>query len=319
MLSNYHQSVLTLMSINVVAVTGVALLTGFTGLFSFGHAGYMSIGAYTAAMLVVRAKLPFLLALPLGGAMACLVSLIMYPTLRLKGDYFAIAALGFGEAVRLIMDNGGTFTGGARGFPGIPTMTRLPVALVFAALALYFMRNILYSRFGRALIAIREDRLAAQSLGINVAHSQMMSLAISAFYCGTAGGLFAFFMSFVQPRMFDMAKSTELASSIVFGGLGSLTGSAVAAGILTSIPEVFRPLMTWRMVFYGLALVLTIVLRPSGLLGTWELSVNGILKVFGVSRDWTPGSRPPAGTGAGAAGATGGLGPRTPGRSGGGK
>ncbi len=294
MLSTYYQSVLTLMSINVVAVTGVALLTGFTGLFSFGHAGFMSIGAYAAAMLGVRAKLPFLLVLPLGGAVACLASFIMYPTLRLKGDYFAIAALGFGEAVKLIMDNGGTFTGGARGFPGIPTMTKLPVALAVAALGLYLMRNIIYSRFGRALIAIREDRLAAQSLGINVAHSQMMSLAISAFYCGTAGGLFAFFMAFVQPRMFNLDKSTELAASIVFGGLGSLTGAVAAAGILTAIPEVFRPLMTWRMVFYGLALVLTIVLRPSGLLGTNEVSVDGILRVFGAVHARATSRRPPA-------------------------
>lgn len=162
MLSNYHQSVLTVMSINIVAVTGVAMLTGFTGLFSFGHAGYMSIGAYTAAILVVRGGVPFLVALPFAGLMACLVSLIMYPTLRLKGDYFAIAALGFGEAIRLIVDNGGKFTGGSRGFTGIPTMTRLPIAAAVAVLGIWFMRSIIHSRFGRSMIAIREDRLAAQ-------------------------------------------------------------------------------------------------------------------------------------------------------------
>jgi branched-chain amino acid transport system permease protein len=276
MLSNYHQSVLTLMAINITAVTGVALLTGFTGLFSFGHAGYMSVGAYTAAMLVVRGGVPFFVALPLAGLMAALVSLVMYPTLRLKGDYFAIAALGFGEAIRLLVDNGGKFTGGSRGFTGIPTRTKLPIAFAVAALGLYFMRNIIHSRFGRSMIAIREDRLAAQSIGINVAWNQMTSLAISAFYCGVAGGLFAFFMSFIQPRMFDMGKSNELAASVVFGGLGSLTGAVVAAAVLTAIPELFRPLMLWRMVFYGLALVLTMVLRPGGLLGTWELSLGGV-------------------------------------------
>ncbi len=285
MLSNYHQSVLTVMSINIVAVTGVAMLTGFTGLFSFGHAGYMSIGAYTAAILVVRGGVPFLVALPFAGLMACLVSLIMYPTLRLKGDYFAIAALGFGEAIRLIVDNGGKFTGGSRGFTGIPTMTRLPIAAAVAVLGIWFMRSIIHSRFGRSMIAIREDRLAAQSIGINVAKNQMASLAISAFYCGVAGGLFAFFMSFIQPRMFDMGKSNELAASVVFGGLGSLTGAVVAAAILTAIPEVFRPLMTWRMVFYGLALIFTMVLRPGGLLGTWELSPAGVWKAI-RSANW---------------------------------
>jgi len=229
---------------------------------------------------------------------------VMYPTLRLKGDYFAIAALGFGEAIRLLVDNGGKFTGGSRGFTGIPTMTKLPLALTVAVLGLFLMRNTIYSRFGRAMIAIREDRLAAQSIGINVARNQMASLAISAFYCGVAGGLFAFFMSFIQPRMFDMGKSNELAASVVFGGLGSLTGAVVAAAVLTAIPEVFRPLMTWRMVFYGLALIFTMVLRPGGLLGTWELSLNnirkGILNVVKIvrSRRFPTGKgRPPLGAG----------------------
>jgi len=287
------------MSINIVAVTGVAMLTGFTGLFSFGHAGYMSVGAYTAAMLVVRGGVPFLIALPLAGVAACIVSLVMYPTLRLKGDYFAIAALGFGEAIRLIVENGGKLTGGARGFTGIPTLTKLPIALAIAALGLYFMRNIIYSRFGRSMIAIREDRLAAQSIGINVAKNQMLSLAISAFYCGVAGGLFAFFMAFIQPRMFDMGKSNELAASVVFGGLGSLTGAVVAAAILTAIPELFRPLMTWRMVFYGLALIFTMVLRPGGLLGTWEISLGGIRSAVKAMRFPAWWKRPPASSGGG--------------------
>lgn len=300
MLSNYHQSVLTLTAINTVAVTGVAMLTGFTGLFSFGHAGYMCVGAYTSAILVVRGGVPFLVALPLAGVVACLVSLIMYPTLRLKGDYFAIAALGFGEAIRLLVDNGGSFTGGSRGFTGIPTKTTLPIAAIIAVLGVWFMRNIIHSRFGRSLIAIREDRLAAQSIGINIAKNQMASLAISAFYCGVAGGLFAFFMSFIQPRMFDMGKSNELAASVVFGGLGSLTGAVVAAGILTAIPELFRPLMKWRMVFYGLALILTMVLRPGGLLGTWELSLEGIRNAVNKIKSFaTRYRRPPASAGGG--------------------
>ena len=267
-------SVITLICINVVAVTGLSLLTGFTGLFSFGHSGFMSIGAYAAAVLFVKFNVPYWIVLPLGGFAACLVSGIMYPTLRLKGDYFAIAALGFGESVRLIMDNGGDLTGGARGFGGMPTLTKWPNALFVAAIALILMRNIIRSRFGRTLIAIREDKIAAQSMGINVAKNQFLALAISAFYCGVAGAMFAFFMTYLQPMMFDVAKSTELSSSVVFGGIGSLSGSVIAAAILTAIPEIFRPLMQWRMVFYGLALVLTIVVKPTGLMGTKELSLS---------------------------------------------
>ncbi|MHB9152724.1 MAG: branched-chain amino acid ABC transporter permease [Spirochaetales bacterium] len=279
MVSSYMLSVLTLICINIVAVAGLSLLTGFTGLFSFGHSGFMSIGAYTAAILFVKFNMPYWAVLPLGGLAACLVSGIMYPTLRLKGDYFAIAALGFGESVRLIMDNGGNLTGGARGFGGMPTLTKWPEALLVAAIALVLMRNIIRSRFGRTLIAIREDKIAAQSMGINVARNQYLALAISAFYCGVAGAMFAFFMTYLQPSMFDVAKSTELSSSVVFGGIGSLSGSVIAAIVLTSIPEIFRPLMQWRMVFYGLALVLTIVVKPTGLMGTNELSF-GFLQRF---------------------------------------
>ncbi len=299
MFSSYMLSVITLICINVVAVTGLALLTGFTGLFSFGHSGFMSIGAYAAAILFVKFNVPYWAVLLLGGVAACMVSGIMYPTLRLKGDYFAIAALGFGESVRLIMDNGGNLTGGARGFGGMPTLTKWPGALLVAALALILMRNIIRSRFGRTLIAIREDKIAAQSMGINVARNQYFALAISAFYCGVAGAMFAFFMTYLQPMMFDVAKSTELSSSVVFGGIGSLSGSVIAAVILTAIPEIFRPLMQWRMVFYGLALVLTIVIKPTGLMGSKELSFSFakqfVRKITSASKRGSRGESKPKG------------------------
>ncbi len=249
------------------------MLTGFTGLFSFGHAGYLSIGAYGGHACGAR-RVPFLVALPFSGSGGLHREPGDVPDPPLERRLLRDSrAQGSARRSKSLVDNGGKFTGGSRDFTGIPTLTK-PLALAVAALGLFFMRNIVHSRFGRSMIAIREDRLAAQSIGINVAKNQMASLAISAFYCGVAGGLFAFFMSFIQPRMFDMGKSNELAASVVFGGLGSLTGAVVAAAILTAIPELFRPLMTWRMVFYGLALVL-MVLRPGGLLGTWELSMAG--------------------------------------------
>lgn len=273
----YVQGVLTLICINIMGVLGVSLLTGFTGIFSFGHAAYMALGAYSSAIVVARLGMPFPVGLITAAVVAGVTSLIIgYPTLKLVGDYFAIAALGFGEAVRLLLDNGGSITGGARGFVGVPKHTTLPIALFIAVLGIALMRNIVNSRFGRAFIAIREDRLAAEAMGIDTSRFRMLSLAISAAYAGVAGSMFAHYLTFLQPSMFDINKSTELASTVVFGGLGSLTGSIVACIVLTSIPELFRPFYLWRMVFYGLALVGTIVLRPQGLLGNTELSLEWV-------------------------------------------
>lgn len=270
---DYLEGLVILICINLLAVLGVSLLTGFTGIFSFGHAAYMAIGAYTASILVVKLHVPFVLALAGSAVTATLASLIIgWPTMKLVGDYFAIAALGFGEAVRLLMDNGGKLTGGARGMPGIPADTTFWVALIAAVLGIVLIRNILISRYGRAFVAIREDNLGAEAVGINTNRMKILSLAISAAYTGVSGGLWAHYMTFIQPVMFDMNKSTELAATVVFGGLGSITGSIVATILLVSIPEVFRFFLQWRMVFYGLALVATITLRPEGIMGYQELS-----------------------------------------------
>ncbi len=273
----YFQGVMLIICVNLMGVLGVSLLTGFTGIFSFGHAAYMALGAYASAIVVTRMGMPFIVGLLAAGAVAALTSVVIgYPTLRLVGDYFAIAALGFGEATRLLLDNGGDLTGGPRGFGSIPKHTTLPIALLIVVFGVILMRNILGSRFGRSFMAIREDRLAAEAMGIDTSRFRMISLAISAAYAGVAGSMFAHYLTFLQPSMFDMNKSTELASTVVFGGLGSLTGSIVACVILTTIPELFRPLYLWRMVFYGLALVSTIVLRPQGILGTYEVSIEGL-------------------------------------------
>ncbi|MGB9868009.1 MAG: branched-chain amino acid ABC transporter permease [Bacillota bacterium] len=280
----YVQGVLTLICINLMGVIGVSLLTGFTGIFSFGHAAYMALGAYSSAIVVARLGMPFVVGLVVAAIVAAVTSLaIGYPTLKLVGDYFAIAALGFGEAVRLLLDNGGSLTGGARGFVGVSKHTTLPVALLIAGLGIALMRNIVNSRFGRAFVAIREDRLAAEAMGIDTSRYRMLSLALSAAYAGVAGSMFAHYLTFLQPSMFDINKSTELASTVVFGGLGSLTGSIVACIVLTSIPELFRPFYLWRMVFYGLALVGTIVLRPQGLLGGTELTLESVKKMLSRS------------------------------------
>ncbi|AYO31868.1 branched-chain amino acid ABC transporter permease [Biomaibacter acetigenes] len=277
----YLEGIIILICINLMVVVGLSLLTGFTGLFSFGHAAYMAIGAYTSALITTKLGVPFFVGIIAGAIVAGLAGwLIGTATLKLVGDYFAIASLGFGETIRLLLDNGGKVTGGARGFGGIPYQTTLLIAVTVAFLAVVVMRNIILSRYGRSFMAIREDEIAAQACGIDTFSFKKKSLVISAVYAGIGGSLFAHYMNYLQPIMFDMAKSTEVASAVVFGGLGSLTGSILASIILTGVPELLRPLFQWRLVFYGLVLVGTIVLRPQGIMGGKEISFVGLKKVF---------------------------------------
>ena len=281
MFEGYSVGVITLLAINCIAGLGVSLFTGFTGVFTLGHAGYMAIGAYTAAILTVEYGMHFVPAIILGGILAMIVAyLIGIPTLKLVGDYYTIASLGLGEAIRLVIENWQSLTRGARGYPGIDAYTTLPVAFGFfvvLAIGMFFLVN---SSYGRAFKACRDDYVAASLLGFNTAHYRVLSLAISGFYCGVAGGLLGGYMSFIQPIMFDMVKSTELVSVVVFGGLGSMSGCLIGTTILTLITELFRPISQYRMLIYGLVLVLIMVLRPEGIMGTNELTLSYIKGLF---------------------------------------
>ena len=280
-MEGYAVGIVTLLAINCIAALGVSLFTGFTGVFTLGHAGYMAIGAYTAAILTVEYEVNFVVAIMAGGILAMILAyLIGIPTLKLVGDYYAIASLGLGEAIRLIIENWNDVTRGARGYPGIEDYTSMPVALAFLAVMTVAMFFLVYSRYGRAFKACRDDYVAASLLGFNTAHYRVLSLAISGFYCGVSGALLAGFMSFIQPVMFDMAKSTELVSIVVFGGLGLMSGCMIGTMILTLVTELFRPISQYRMLIYGLVLVLIMVMRPEGIMGTNELTVSYIKKLF---------------------------------------
>ncbi|MCL2767782.1 MAG: branched-chain amino acid ABC transporter permease, partial [Synergistaceae bacterium] len=212
---------------------GVSILTGFTGVFSLGHAAYMAIGAYAAAILTVRHGVHWLPGILAGGIVAMIVAwAIGVPTLKLVGDYYTIASIGLGEAVRLILENWQSFTRGARGFPGIHNFTTRYVAVGFLTVMGLFMFNMIYSKHGREFKAVRDDVIAASMMGFNTPQTRVFSLVISAFYCGVAGALLAGFTSFIQPAMFDMMKSTELTSVVVFGGLGSMSGTLIGATII---------------------------------------------------------------------------------------
>ena len=271
-LGGYQEGIIILLCINCIAAMGVSLLTGFTGIFTLGHAAYMALGAYTAAILTVRYGVHWLPAIVAGGLIAVLVAwMIGMPTLRLTGDYYAIASIGLGEAIRLILENWQSFTRGARGFPGIDYYTTRGVAVAFFTVLTILTFNLINSRLGRELKASRDDRLAASLMGFNTAASRMKALLISAFYCGVSGALLGGYMNFIQPSMFDMMKSTELTAVVVFGGLGSMSGTLLGSAIVTSVMEYFRDISQYRMLIYGLLLVVIMVVRPEGLLGDREI------------------------------------------------
>lgn len=278
----YFSGILILSGINLLTVLGLSLLTGFTGLFSFGHAGFMAIGAYISATMTMQMGLPFIPALLIGGFAAMLAGLLIGKlTLNLKGDYFCIATLGFGEAIRLILDNIQYF-GGARGLANIPTegTTTLINVVAINVVAITILVFIIKSRHGRNMVAIREEEMASQVIGIDVFKYKLMSLAISALYAGVAGGLLAHYLGYIQPIMFKMVKSTELTIIVIFGGLGSVSGSVIGALLLTFLPEVLRSFYEWRLVVYGAAVILIMITRPQGLMGGKEISLKWFFKII---------------------------------------
>ncbi|MDR3255135.1 MAG: branched-chain amino acid ABC transporter permease [Synergistaceae bacterium] len=280
-MGGYTTGIVTLLAINCIAALGVSLFTGFTGIFTLGHAGYMAIGAYTTTILTIQHSVHWLPAIVAGGLSAMVIAyLIGLPTLKLVGDYYTIASLGLGEAIRLIIENWNSVTRGARGYPGIDNFTTMPVALGFLvvmAIGMFFLVN---SNYGRAFKACRDDYVAASLLGFHTARYRVQSLAISGFYCGVSGALLAGFMSFIQPVMFDMTKSTELVSVVVFGGLGSMSGCLLGTTVLTLVTELFRGISQYRMLIYGLVLVLVMVLRPEGIMGTSEITPSFVKGIF---------------------------------------
>ncbi|HYF83421.1 MAG TPA: branched-chain amino acid ABC transporter permease [Clostridia bacterium] len=277
----YIKGILALAGIYVLPVLGLSLLTGFTGLFSFGHAGFMAIGGYTSAFMMIKLHMPILPSLLMGGLVAALFSLIIGKfTLNLKGDYFCIATLGFGEAIRLILDNTAYF-GGARGWPGVPSLNNsLFLVVSMDIIGIIILVNIIHSRHGRNMVAIREEELASQVIGINVFKYKMISLLISAFYAGVGGGLLGSYLTFLQPKIFTLTRSTELIIMVIFGGLGSISGSVLGALVLVSLPELLRDFARWRLVVYGVAVVFIMISRPQGLMGGKELSLKGLKVLF---------------------------------------
>lgn len=286
----YLYSIIIYSGINITLAVSLNLVNGMTGQFSIGHAGFMSIGAYVSAVLnLVYFKdleifgmsslqmqgVTFFISLLCGGVVAGLFGYLLgLPSLRLKGDYLAIVTLGFGEIVRVMFLNIES-VGGARGLPGILPFTHFGWVFSVAFLCLYFCFRLRKSPQGRALLAIREDEMAAQMNGVNTTRYKVFAFATSAFFAGVAGGLFAHFLSYINPKMFDFNRSFEMIIMVVLGGMGSMTGATIAAVFLTVLREALRPLqdhtgIDLRMIIYSLVLIVLMLTRPQGLMGMKE-------------------------------------------------
>jgi len=233
----------------------------------------------------MKLHFPLAIALILGGIMASVFGLIVgVPTLRLKGDYLAITTLGFGEIIRVVVVNIDAL-GGPRGLPGIPKLTNFLWVYALTVLSVWIIYNIIHSTHGRAMISVREDEIAAESMGISTTKSKIQAFAIAAFFAGVAGGLYGHWFMFIDPKSFDWLMSFTIVTFVVAGGMGSLTGSILAASILTILPEMLRllNLSKYRMLMYAILLLILMLFRPQGLMGSKELSLK-VFRSFGPKK-----------------------------------
>ncbi|MCL2654618.1 MAG: branched-chain amino acid ABC transporter permease [Coriobacteriia bacterium] len=281
-----YESVLATICIFIILAVSLNLITGFTGQFSLGHAGFMAVGAYTCAIIVsyYPTTAGFLLGMLAGGVLAMIFGILIgFPTLRLKGDYLAIATLGMAEIIRVVVQNL-TITGGASGLFSNSHMATWPWLFFFMAVSILVINNFIKSSRGRACIAVREDEIAAESMGINSTKYKVMAFAIGAFFAGIGGGLYASYFFVIKPVTFGFLMSINILVMVVFGGLGSISGSVVSAVLLTLLTNFFTiapPLnvfglftIDWsrvNMIIYALLLIIIMLFRPQGLMGTMEV------------------------------------------------
>jgi branched-chain amino acid transport system permease protein len=326
--NGYVQLILLYACANIILALSLNLVNGFTGQFSIGHAGFMAVGAYTSAFLSTKPDLfgmhltffpapldnlnYFIFAIA-GGLTAALAGwFVGLPSLRLRGDYLAIVTLGFGEIIRVMFLNMPA-VGGARGLFGIPrpgamslgfmTLSSFEASFLFSSfwvmVTFVVLWRLVHSTHGRAFLSVREDEIAAQSMGINTTQVKVRAFVISSFFAGIAGSIFAHSAQYLNPSTFTFTKSVDVIIMIVLGGMGSLTGSVFAAVVVTFLPEfVLRPLqeitkIDFRMVIYSLTLILFMIARPAGIFGTrewpdlWCYLRNKTRRAFGRSRNAT--------------------------------
>jgi len=272
MLSAFWQLNLIFAGLNIILAASLNLINGYTGQFSLGHAGFMAVGAYVGVVLTTNFQMPFPVALLAGGVSAGLLgALIGLPTLRLRGDYLAIATLGLGEIVRIVIINV-PYVGGAAGFKGIQHLTNFTWVFFIMLAALFIIKNFMNSRHGRACLAIRENEIAAESMGIYTTKYKVLAFTIGAFFAGVAGTLFGHNMYILSPASFTFMQSFNILIMVVMGGLGSMTGSIAGALVVTFLSAALASFPNARMIIYALALILLMFYRPQGLFGYVEVT-----------------------------------------------
>jgi branched-chain amino acid transport system permease protein len=289
LVDQYLQLVLLYVGINIILTASLNLINGYMGEFSVGHAGFMAIGAYVASVLTVKAIPPslaqvlFPVAVIAGGLAAATAGLIVaFPSFKTRGDYLAIVTLAFGMIVKSAIENINAL-GGPRGFLGMTKLTSMPWVFFWTVASLWVIRNLIYSKFGRGILSIREDETASGLMSVDTRQVKMLAFVVSSFFAGIGGALFAHLIQFISPRSFDIIKSTDILIMVYLGGIGSLAGSVIGAVIYTLLLEILRPMGIWRMVFMPLMLVLLMLYRPRGIMGlrecAWLVPVRDLFAV----------------------------------------
>ncbi|MEC0344828.1 branched-chain amino acid ABC transporter permease [Peribacillus frigoritolerans] len=270
-LNPFYINTLMFIGINIMLATSLHLIIGITGQFSIGHAGFLAVGAYASAVMTMKLELPFIIAVLTGGVIAAVAGMVIgIPSLRLKGDYLAIATLGFGEIVRIVLLNI-DYVGGASGMQ-VSHLTTWPWVFACVMITVLVIRNFTNSTHGRACISVREDETAADAMGINTTYYKVAAFVIGAFFAGIAGSLYAHNFYIIQPSNFGFLKSFDILIFVVLGGLGSLSGSVLAAILLTIVTTFLQDYPETRMIIYSLVLILMMIFRPQGLMGTKEIT-----------------------------------------------
>jgi branched-chain amino acid transport system permease protein len=287
-LPGFITKVAMLIGIQVIASVSLNVSTGYLGQLPLGHAGFMAVGAYASAIFMTRTGIPSNLAFPIGILIGTVVAglfgvLIGIPALRLKGDYLAIITLGFGEIIRIVLLNidsvlGFKLTNGAAGLQGIPKTTTFINTWLMVGITCFLIHTFMKSRHGRAVLSIRENEIAAESCGVKTTYYKTLAFAISAAFAGTAGALYAGYLGILNPSNFGFMKSIEILVMVVLGGMGSMAGSILAAIVLTAAPEALRAFDNYRMIVYSLLLIITMIFKPSGLLGRYDFSMKRVIE-----------------------------------------
>lgn len=291
---DYYMHIIITIGMYIILTLSLNLVTGYAGQFSMGHAAFYGIGAYIAALLMLNYSMPFWIAIIVSSVLTAVSGFFLgLPALRLQGDYLGIVTLGFGEIVRLIFINWVSVTRGPMGLPGIPSptigsfvfMTKTPyyyTIVVLCLLTILVFRRLTNSRFGLGLITVREDEIAASAIGINTVRVKLISFVIGAFFAGMTGGFFASYISFISPDSFMYIDSITILAMVVLGGMGNLFGSIIGAIVLVIAPELLRFLMDYRMILYGLMMVILMIYKPEGFWGiskriknTWYKAMRG--------------------------------------------